>query len=775
LRRKRIGIQIATLEYGVYGYSVEIFPGAVQRAEELDIDLFLFPARNLDSPHGFEYQYNSTFNFMTQKNLDGLILIPTIISNYVTEEALNKFMLSFGNLPIVSIGLQIPDIPSLLVENRSGMHAIVEHLISVHKANRIAFIRGPKTNWEANERFEAYKETLKRFNIPFDERLVAQGDFTQKLVDSALSVLLRANPELPDAFVFANDEMAIEGLRWLQDKDIKIPGMAAVTGFDDIIEAASQTPLLSTIRQPFMKMGRQAMQMIADLLTGKPVPLVVTLPTEAVIRTSCGCLIPCVTAMQNMDDKSSLKSPEQIEDVYPWVLSKLERAEFSDDQNHLYRNDNIRRLLFALYNNSKSNIPESQYRDIDNRFLGFFSEILGQEIQIGLSPRDWQIYLPVIGDSLIKFHQGEIDILRISHLLQMCLVVSSEMTAIILDGENTKKNKTNLMLREVQYKLSSIVYIEDFVEALDSNLPTLGINTFYLSVYEKEWNHLKGTHWESPGTMRFISGIRNGKPLADFSSIQKEFHSGLLIPEFVQDDPQRRSLVVYPLFFRETHYGIIAYELTQKNGFVYETLSTQISGILKSVMLFYAKERAEAELRKALIELEKFNAQLSHLSLTDELTGLHNRRGFLRLSSQQLQLARQMNKTAMIIYGDMDNLKLINDKCGHEEGDWAIIQIAKILQKTFRDMDIISRIGGDEFTVYANNATLDLVPVFKSRINNLLDSINAASNKPYLLSISLGFVQCFPQTQATIEDYLKEADQKLYEQKQTKHKSNDTQ
>jgi GGDEF domain-containing protein len=64
-----------------------------------------------------------------------------------------------------------------------------------------------------------------------------------------------------------------------------------------------------------------------------------------------------------------------------------------------------------------------------------------------------------------------------------------------------------------------------------------------------------------------------------------------------------------------------------------------------------------------------------------------------------------------------------------------------------------------------------LVPVFKSRIINLLGCTNAASNKPYLLSISLGFVQCSPQTQTTIEDYLKEADQKLYEQKQTKHKS----
>jgi diguanylate cyclase (GGDEF)-like protein len=767
LKRKRVGMQISRLEYG---YGVKIWPGAVQRAEELDIDLFLFPARNLDSPHGFDYQYNSIFNLMTTKNLDGVILITTLISNYVSPEALNAFVHSFGSLPLVSIGLQIPGRPGLLVENRPGMEKIVEHLISTHKAQRIAFIRGPESNWEANERFEAYKLTLKKYNLPFEEQLVAQGDFTQNSVDGALSKLLNSNQQLPDAFVFANDEMGIEGLRWLQDKGIKIPGSAALTGFDDINEAASTTPLLSTIRQPFIEMGRTALQTVADLLDGRSVPQTVLLPTEPVIRTSCGCMIPCVAAMQSIEDKPYTRSGKSMEDAYFQVMEKLGRTNSPIEQNEVFRNDNIRRLLEALSTEGNKSIPESGLRDSDNRVLALFSEILDEEIQSGLSPREWQLYLPVLGNSLIRLHPADMDSRQISHLIQMCLVVSGEMTAIVVEGETNKRNNTNIMLREVLYKLSSIVYIEDFIDSLYLNLPSIGIKTFYLSVYEKEWKHQKVSNWNTPKTMRFIAGMRDGVPLPEVAFANKEFDSGLLIPDFLPPDPKRRSLVVYPLFFREAHYGTIIYELTQENGFVYETLSTQISGILKAVMLYHAKERAEVDLRRALLELEKYNEQLSHLSLTDELTALYNRRGFLKLAAQQLQIAKQMNKTAMIIFGDLDGLKSINDRFGHKEGDWAIIQTASILQKTFRDMDIVARLGGDEFTVFASNASPELIPVFQGRITALLDSANASSGKPYTLSISLGFVQCFPQTPDSIEDYLKEADQNLYKQKQEKHK-----
>ena len=104
------------------------------------------------------------------------------------------------------------------------------------------------------------------------------------------------------------------------------------------------------------------------------------------------------------------------------------------------------------------------------------------------------------------------------------------------------------------------------------------------------------------------------------------------------------------------------------------------------------KERAEENLRRAMMELESFNEQLSSLSLADELTGLFNRRGFLKLASLQFNVIKQMWKNALLIYGDVDGLKAINDKYGHGESACVIKSAAEVLGKIYRSMDIIARL-----------------------------------------------------------------------------------
>jgi diguanylate cyclase (GGDEF)-like protein len=85
--------------------------------------------------------------------------------------------------------------------------------------------------------------------------------------------------------------------------------------------------------------------------------------------------------------------------------------------------------------------------------------------------------------------------------------------------------------------------------------------------------------------------------------------------------------------------------------------------------------------------------------LTDELTGLYNRRGFFVSAQQQLKLANRYNKGIFIFSADLDDLKIINDNFGHKTGDSALVETANILKKTFRESDIIARIGGDEFVI----------------------------------------------------------------------------
>ncbi len=152
------------------------------------------------------------------------------------------------------------------------------------------------------------------------------------------------------------------------------------------------------------------------------------------------------------------------------------------------------------------------------------------------------------------------------------------------------------------------------------------------------------------------------------------------------------------------------------------------------------------------------------LSLTDELTGLYNRRRFFVLTEQYLKVAIRAKKRLLLLYIDMDDLKWINDHCGHKEGDQALTDLAKILKRTFRESDIIARIGGDEFVVLLESA-LENDEILMTRLYENIKDCNAKELRPYKLSISVGSAQYDPENPISIDDLLSEADALMYAQK----------
>jgi len=169
--------------------------------------------------------------------------------------------------------------------------------------------------------------------------------------------------------------------------------------------------------------------------------------------------------------------------------------------------------------------------------------------------------------------------------------------------------------------------------------------------------------------------------------------------------------------------------------------------------------------RKAMEE------EIKSLSLRDELTTLYNRRGFLTLAEQQLKTATRLKKRIALLYLDMDNLKRINDTSGHPTGDRALAEIAFILKKSFREADIVGRMGGDEFSVLAmeTNRPLDS-GVLVQRLQEKLDHFNArsAAEAGFNLSVSVGVFTREPDHPATIEEMLSRADMLMYDEKRAK-------
>jgi diguanylate cyclase (GGDEF)-like protein len=158
---------------------------------------------------------------------------------------------------------------------------------------------------------------------------------------------------------------------------------------------------------------------------------------------------------------------------------------------------------------------------------------------------------------------------------------------------------------------------------------------------------------------------------------------------------------------------------------------------------------------------------LQNLSLIDDLTGLYNRRGFLALAEQHLRMI-QRKGGALLIYLDLDDLKLINDTCGHLEGNRALVVTANVLRACFRQSDILARLGGDEFCVLMTDAGQDSPQQVRKRIQQRADFINALSSWNFRLSLSVGIAEVPVAHQPSLDQLLRIADAHMYEEKRSK-------
>ncbi len=179
-------------------------------------------------------------------------------------------------------------------------------------------------------------------------------------------------------------------------------------------------------------------------------------------------------------------------------------------------------------------------------------------------------------------------------------------------------------------------------------------------------------------------------------------------------------------------------------------------------------ERLARALRHA-IERNRLHAALLDLALVDDLTGLYNRRGFLNLATRDLRAARRSDETLLVSFADLDDLKQINDTAGHAVGDRALRDTAAILRQTFRDSDLVARIGGDEYAVLVRHAGPESAGVLADRLKRHVREFNRRAARPYQLSISLGFAAHKANTLGSVAGLLDRADRALYRDKRRKH------
>ena len=170
--------------------------------------------------------------------------------------------------------------------------------------------------------------------------------------------------------------------------------------------------------------------------------------------------------------------------------------------------------------------------------------------------------------------------------------------------------------------------------------------------------------------------------------------------------------------------------------------------------------------------INSMEVEIHDLSLRDELTGLYNLRGFSLLSEQALRLAQRSQLPLSVLFIDLDQLKQINDSFGHDAGSAFLVEMAEILRKTFRETDVIGRVGGDEFAVVCHGSHV-AISIAAQRLQAACTSCNAESDRRFPLSFSIGFATAEEHARQSLKELLTEADRAMYEEKRRKRLERD--
>ena len=331
----------------------------------------------------------------------------------------------------------------------------------------------------------------------------------------------------------------------------------------------------------------------------------------------------------------------------------------------------------------------------------------------------------------LNFKDGRI-FERMSHPLMQGEVVQGRVWSF----RDVTVRKYNELLQDVIYKITQSAMTSEGMDALYLSIHTIlqeliPAENIFIALYDSVNELISFPYYvdqydpkpPAPTQTQGLTGyvIRTGRSLL---ATQEIYDRLVKQGEVEAIGTESIDWLGVPLKFEGRIIGVIAVQsytqgtrYNQKDMELLEFVSTQV---------------AQA------IERKRLGEEVRSLSLTDELTGLYNRRGFTVLAEQELKLAHRNNRTMMLFFGDVDNLKGINDTLGHAQGDMALKNIASALKENFREADILARIGGDEFVVLALDASQENAELIIDRINSVLENRALPGEISYPLTISIG-------------------------------------
>lgn len=726
-----------------------IWDGVAAAAARHGVELITFAAFSLDRDDAIRSHYEMFNSFISEDKFDGAILFTGAMSEYTPWPEVKRYADSIG-IPLVTIAGSVRNSSNIVVNNHSGIIEQITHLVEVHNRRRIAFISGPESNEEATQRFYAYREALELNSIPFEPELVLPGDFSEEAGEAGAAALIQKGISF-DALLGVDDYTAIGAMRELMRNDINVPHDVSLVGFDDIDEASMLTPALTTIQQPFYLQGSTALEtVLVQLGADRQISTEsIELNTHAVYRSSCGCTSEEVRLFrENWHIERALQGRDALADfiakVEPLIAFQILEMHFHLEKGELYRAFIIEELK-VLWD---SFFDDIEIQKNNFTFLDTLLRILDRNSEFTDDILIWQCILSNLAPFAHHFDEKPEQLLAgaILHEARIALDSREKRQVQIRSYEKMSEDEH---IRESCTKIITSKSQDELKDTLSKELIEHDFKNTLLVIFNR-YTPVSHSDWNLPPHFFLQLQIIDGEVTLTDDQDEQGFLSDYLIPFHLREHFNGKNLLFFPLYMNSEYFGYFLTEVIPgAPKELYSEFQTHISSAYKSCYM-----------------LDNLRA----LSMNDELTGLSNRRGFMLLSHQLHAKAQNSSMDLLIFYFDMDNLKYINDTFSHEDGDKAIKATASLLRRTFRNHDIIGRMGGDEFVVIIEETVPGLEDIMVKRLRDLIVTYNQHSGLPYDVDLSVGTAAISFSEDRLLTDAIKQADQNMFINKRERKK-----
>ncbi len=535
------------------GYEAQLRDAIHAKCRDAGHHLLLVYGGPVEAPQPLDAADNAIYDLLRTDSVDGIIVVSSLLSTYCGPSGVARLVERFTHARICSIGIELPGVPSLVLDNRPGMEAVVEHLVRDHGRRKIAFLEGTPENPEAKVRLEAYQTVLSRHGIAFDPALIARGHFRTNSAKVAMEEILARDVTI-DGVVAANDEMATGAVDVLRKHGLRVPQDIPVTGFDDLMLARLGNPPLTTVAQPFDQVADWAVHAIEAQLAGRVVPARTEVAARFVRRQSCGCGYGAYRldsqALPLTESTGMGAVVDSLAMLWP-VLAGLLGTGLSSGGAAATR------LLDGLR------------AEIAGKREAFHDAIVALLDDAGTdSGRQRMLH------SAICYLRDE---LRGWSNLQVERVLFDGLNLVALSN-TTSQMQHRLLLDENYLRLlgvgeqASIAFdLASLRDALVKGLPSAGVRNAYLAC-------VTGA---AKNVLRSVMYLRDGE-LQDSDNV--EYPASQLLPPGALTNDTRESFLIFPLAFEGQLLGVIAFNHSDGVN-AYAAFRNEIAAALKSIRL----------------------------------------------------------------------------------------------------------------------------------------------------------------------------------------------